>query len=407
VGNATAGRQSRRIAWHALVCVLIALRSDAADLFTDADAVVPTPDVSAPRYLRPTTDPAFDTRVTRITDDPGVTSGDVTWGDRARHGYSKVQPWNADESLLMILNSGRPSTLILDGETYEYRFAVDFAHDEIRWHPTRPNVMVYTRGNTLNLYDVASAQHTLLRLFAEYEDTRYALKIGPWEGNLSNDGAWIALVSAAESGEYEVYAYDISADTKHRPMSLGQESLRADFDWASMSASGTYVVIQRSDTDTRVYDREMNFVGKLPVNISHFDLAVDVDEEDVAVGVSKPGAYDGSVVKVRLRDGHVTRLTTLGYASHTSTRNIRRRGWAYVTYQTRSASWPPYHDEIVAVKMDGSGAIERYAHMHALRTDYPTEAQACPSPDGRRVVFASTWDEPSGRPIGCYVVDAR
>jgi hypothetical protein len=78
-----------------------------------------------------------------------------------------------------------------------------------------------------------------------------------------------------------------------------------------------------------------------------------------------------------------------------------------VTYQTRSASWPPYHDEIVAVKMDGSGAIERYAHMHALRTDYPTEAQACPSPDGRRVVFASTWDEPSGRPIGCYVVDAR
>jgi len=45
--------------------------------------------------------------------------------------------------------------------------------------------------------------------------------------------------------------------------------------------------------------------------------------------------------------------------------------------------------------------------MHALRKDYRTEAQACPSPDGRRVVFASTWDSPTGRPIGCYVIDTR
>ena len=152
----------------------------------------------------------------------------------------------------------------------------------------------------------------------------------------------------------------------------------------------------------------MNLIGKLPENISHFDLAVDVDGEDVAVGVSKPGKkYNGSVIKLRLRDGHITRLTFKGYAGHTSTRNIQRRGWAYVTYQTRSRNWPPFFDEVVAVKMDGSGQVERLAHMHALRTDYPTEAQACPSPDGKRVVFASTWESDSGRPIGCYVIDTR
>ena len=382
--------------------------ADRRVLVADPNSIFNTPTVPRPAYLQPIIDPVFRTRITRITGDPGRTQGGVTWGDRARHHSSHDQAWNADQSLLLIFNNGTPDDLLLDGETYEFKSALDFRHDEIRWHPQEPHLLIYTRGNQLKAYNLKTNTHETLHEFTEYADTRYALKLGPWAGNLSNDGKWIAFIARARSGEYEAFAYDIEKDNKHRPLELGRHGPDdKTLDWVSMSASGQYAVVHWTDTNTKVYDRNMNLVGKLPENISHFDLAVDVDGEDVAVGVSKPGKYDGSLIKLRLTDGHMTRLTFKGYAGHTSTRNLRRRGWAYVTYQTRSRNWPPFFDEVVAVKMDGSGQVERLARMHALETDYRTEAQASPSPDGKRVVFASTWDSASGRPIGCYVIDTR
>ncbi len=103
----------------------------------------------------------------------------------------------------------------------------------------------------------------------------------------------------------------------------------------------------------------------------------------------------------------VTVLTDGGYAMHTSTRNLTRPGWAYVTYQDRDGKWLPYRDEVVAVKLDGSRRVERLAHLHTNNTGYVTEAHACPSPDGTRVIWASNWEAPTGRPVGAYVVEVR
>jgi hypothetical protein len=61
----------------------------------------------------------------------------------------------------------------------------------------------------------------------------------------------------------------------------------------------------------------------------------------------------------------------------------------------------------VAVKLDGSQTVERIAHLHTNRTDYLTEAHAVPSPDGRRVLWASDWESATGRPIGAYVAEVH
>jgi hypothetical protein len=136
---------------------------------------------------------------------------------------------------------------------------------------------------------------------------------------------------------------------------------------------------------------------------------------------------------VRLSDNAVTSLTDPGngttvadetYASHVSTRDTSRPGWAYVTYWNE----PPgkrFNDEVVAVKMDGSGAVERYAHYHSdfenftgttgpyesqdSDYDYRSEAHAVPSPDGTRIIFASNWvyQGNGGAAIQDYVIDAR
>src|SRR5439155_4656141 len=70
-----------------------------------------------------------------------------------------------------------------------------------------------------------------------------------------------------------------------------------------------------------------------------------------------------------------------------------------------------FSDEIVAVKLDGSGTVERLAQVHTnLNGIYLAEAHPVPSPDGRRVLFASNWELAGDgllNSIQDYVLDTR
>jgi hypothetical protein len=206
------------------------------------------------------------------------------------------------------------------------------------------------------------------------------------------------------------FAFDLVRKRKYPDIPMAG----VDVDWVSVSPLGRHVVlngvIDGGRDRTRVFDLEGRPVGPLWAAYgrpSHYDMAVDAGGEEVAVGVSKSKPDDGRVIKRRLRDGAVTVLTAGGYAGHTSARNLRRPGWVYVTYQGRSRAWPPYWDEVAAVRIDGGRRVERLAHLHTARKDYLTEAHAVPSPDGRRVIWASNWEAEKGRPVGTYVVDTR
>ena len=65
------------------------------------------------------------------------------------------------------------------------------------------------------------------------------------------------------------------------------------------------------------------------------------------------------------------------------------------------------------MKLDGSGQVERFGHYHSTASIYRSEAHPVPSPDGRRVLFASDWAEDCGAGCGTqgvindYVYDAR
>jgi len=65
------------------------------------------------------------------------------------------------------------------------------------------------------------------------------------------------------------------------------------------------------------------------------------------------------------------------------------------------------------VPLDGSGKVESWAHTRtASHGCYRCEAHAVPSPDGRRVAFASNWRGPGGNgsdddTIADYVVTRR
>lgn len=362
-----------------------------------------------PPYLEPVIDSEFGSKIVRVTGDPGtpIKNIDAVWNEVARHQYSKQAAWNADQSLLLLSrHDGFPSKLFLDGATYEPLFGRNaIPGSEIRWHPTEPDRMVYVKDDKIGYWNVREdTTEIVAEIGVDYSD----FHIGPWEGNLSRDGRML-VVSGVKAGERIAFAYDLVDKEKYPDLTFDIDRL----DWVSVSASGKYIVLNGSieggvPDQTQIFDLEGNKIGDLWSEAgrpSHYDLTLDENGEDIAVGVSKVNPDDGRVIKRRLRDGAITVLTDGGYASHVSARNVDRPGWVFVTYQHPGPTWPPYWDEVIAVKIDGSMTVQRIAKMHTYTVDYLTEAHAVPSPDGRRVLWASSWDADSGRPIGAYVAE--
>jgi len=216
-------------------------------------------------------------------------------------------------------------------------------------------------------------------------------------------------------------------------------------DWVSISASGKYAVVSYNGDHPRVFDVDPNTLALTPrpmpsasprcsggaaaqgyvYDLGHADLALNPfdNDEDVLIGQEHCGERGntingiliGGVMLVRVRDGAITSLTdptNEAYPHHISTRNLDRPGWAYVGYYQESGQ--RFNDEIVAVKLDGSKAVQRFAHKHSVFSGcYRCESHAVPSRDGRRVLFASNWAEKCGSLCGstsdikAYVVDAR
>ena len=380
------------------------------DLITDSVRMYwPASALEKPGYLETVTDPDFGTKITRIVGDhdsiiPVIGS---TWRPVARHGYSKKPVWNADESLIFLeKHDGGRNPLFLDGETYEVLFYGGESATEHRWHPTDPDLMVLITDHAVKTWNVRNDVVTELFSSSEYRD----FHIGPWEGNISFDGNWLAILALRSADTKRVgFAVDLATGTKYPDLELTGFTV----DWISISAAGKYMVlngyIDGGDDQTQVYDLNGNKVGPLWSEYgrpSHYDLTVDENGDEVAVGVSKSKPDNGRVIKRRLTDGAVTVLTHGGYATHTSTRCINRPGWAFSSFSHRGPSnWEPYYNEIVAVKLDGS-RVERICHIRGLWKDYDNEAQPCPSPSGSRVIFSSDWD--SGEQIAqAYIADFR
>jgi len=410
--------------------------------------VYSVPPMPKPAYLVPIVDPTFATPLERVGSNPGLPTAPVsgTWGSDARHVYSKQQPWSSDQSLMTIENrtGGSPTPLILDGTTYAPKLAPcgNYALYDYRWHPSpfhpHEQINVNSAGSELMWFDVTTCTKTrtwTLPITVDYG-------IGSGEGNPSLDGRFVALgnnsamfvVDMDPQPPYApypnkrigpVYTFPPCSLTTGAPNSWVINSI-------AMSPSGKYVDISfDSGNDTtydanRIYDVNPVSLALSPhamasssarcgsfayrpngwiFPLKHADMALDpfdAGEDVILGGRSCPGSSIGRVVKVRLRDGQVTALTNPANEAsiyHVSTRNIDRAGWVYVSYYKEPGK--RFSDEIVAVKLDGSLAVERLAHMHTSALGcYRCEAHPVPSRDGMRVLFASNWARDCGPGCG-------
>jgi hypothetical protein len=373
--------------------------------------------------------------------------------------------WNVSSGATV----GKPiRQLYLDGNTYQVKYGepANYAPNDDRWNPSPQHpderIAVTNHGQTLEWYNVVTQTVTRQWTLPFAVDL-----IGSGEGNPSNDGRFILLgennpatrsyrmfmVDMDSQGGYAAYpnqrigpAYDLAAD--------GQMQPGWGVDWVSVSASGKYAVVMYSsngiDKALRVFDINPNTLALTPhrmtasypgmvgspeqgfiYGLGHADLAIDPygNNQDIIVGTencgnvgkSVPGIPTvnggrvGELVMVQLSNGQPTSLddpTNEAGIAHVSTRNLDRPGWVYVSYYhgTQGQGGSRFRDEIVAVKMDGSGTAEQLADAHSDQTvSYYAYPMAVPSPDGKRVLFASNWAyDGNGNPTDYqdYVVDA-
>jgi hypothetical protein len=363
--------------------------------------VLATPAIASPGYLQEIKDPTFGTAVIRVTA-PGkeILAGVFCKSAYCTHRYSSSQAWNADQSLLLITN-GCHGFCFLDGQTYVPLFQ-RASPNECEWHPVDAALMICISSRAIYTWAPRSDAKTIIFVGTGYRN----LQFGPYKGNPSRDGNKVVVRAVTDAGRLVAFAYDLSTKTKYRD--IGLADLPGSNGYCGISPSGRYIFCSQKLPG----EIDEGYVFTIDgVELQHWtenhrpghgDMTIDADGSDVYVGISKADPDKFHIIKRRLVDGKVTDLAPYGEGQHASLRNTRLPGWVFLSYSGTYSevgehpNWAPFYQEVVALRIDGSGEVRRIAQTRNPKHDYWSESHASPSPDGSQVIWSSNWGEPAG-----------
>lgn len=389
--------------WMSISAFLMGANGTNAQTYPAAQTVTSQPSpitLSRPAYLQTTAIPGLGTSIMRISDAATFGGGQRYY----RHYYSKQQPWNSDGTRL-ILSMGDPRPVyFLDGKTFAYQFTRMNVPQYPKWSNSNPDLMYGVNGVTFVKYFVSTGTTQTLHTFSEFSQ----MWLGVGEGNLSNDDRYAPLVGVRSGGDWTVVIWDTVNNVE-----VGRKDFGGQFDWASMSQSGQYVVVNRGTYE--IYDRRMNFLRSLSVYAGgHADLGYDSAGNEVIVSAAYVGGKGVVTTTTRLADNTVRQQLPgisepagIYQASnyHISCRNINRPGYCYISnYAFEFASNAYMFHEVFALKLDGSGTVERFSQDFAAvwpvaDLAYERCSMVVPNRDGSIVLFSSDWRDASSNAI--------
>lgn len=360
--------------------------------------VAPAKDL--PDYLRATKDPASDVVFMRITKTGPLGAGIVCGKRYCGHRYSSAQAWNADQSLLLVVN-GCGGLCFLDGHDYVPLFRRERA-TECEWHPRDPDLMICVGGRRISTWAPRTDREDVVFVSSAYHD----LQFGPYKGNPSRDGNRIAVRATRDDGKAVVFGYDLKQKQKFPDIDLAQ--LPGATNACTISPLGINILCSQELQDGNEPSFVFSIDGVLRQKWTehhrpgHGDMTVDADGSEIYVGISKSDPDKYQVIKRRLSDGRVTSLMKYGEAQHASLRSLDRPGWVFLSYGgtpeevSLHRDWAPYAQQVIALRTDGSGEVRPIVNTHDAHFDYWSETHASPSPDGSQIVWSSNWGVPGG-----------
>ena len=399
---------------------------------------VVVPRVAKPPHLQYFLEPAFGTRVIRITD--------TRAGEVFKPVYSTVQAWNADESRMLLYRAGsRQGHYLLDGHTYEVIRDLDISPSDLEdvfWSHTDPDVLYYSskasrHHGKLYSMNVESGKRTLVKNFSDICNGEVAVAGGDVQMQSLNDDlfGFRCLDSSSNEKHYFAITYRISTgETNYMRMGPGT-------DWESWSApnpapSGDTVYMQgktlTSDLKSVQHTLDMSKYGE------HGNLGQTWDGQDALYQVTfdpAPRGCDGDPDK---GVGHLTEYnldtgkcrtiisenggypyTTSG--THISAQAYKQPGWVAMSsvgyaeqmkFLGGAEEATPFFNEIYLVNTNPSDTeVCRLAHHRSTGkyssngeySAYFGEPHVTISPSGTRLLFGSDWYD-SGS-VDSYVVE--
>jgi hypothetical protein len=375
------------------------------------------PATAEPRALppkgQPFRDSAHGTCVVRVTDhDKEAPVG------YARNDYSRRQPFNADDSrLIVVAQDGRWH--LYDANTYAHLevLAGLSGAAEPYWDPVDPGLLYYLPRDGVGMKmlerDVRSGSTRTVADFADRLKARWPKAQALWtkgEGSPSADGRyWCFMIDDTAWQGVGLITWDKQTDTI-----LGWRDLNGDRpDHVSMSPSGSYCVVSGDSKGTTAFSRDLSQSRLLRKGTEHSDIALDAAGNDVYVSVDYD-ANGGPVFMTNLRSGERTDLfptyldgTTM--ALHFSGKSFRKPGWVLVSSYAESpprsagrAPWP--HGRVFALELRKDPTVLALVHHRSRYKDYWTAPVAAVNRDFSRVLFNSNWGAENPLDVNTFMV---
>lgn len=369
----------------------------------------PMQPIAKPAYLGTITDPSFGTTIRRISN--------AANGENIVPMYSTVQPWNADESLMIIYKIGRGHQL-LDGRTYQFiRYLDDINPDDLEnifWDFDDPSFFYYLDAPTDNFikYNAYTQSKTTIVNFNTITNNCS----GPfYVGSAVQMTSWDSNVISFRCGNDYAYTYNISAGI------LTQFNMpNVDYAPPMPAPSG-----QLFYHDRKVYNAngdlhlnlnqnnpEHDCIGKLGNgNDGYYAVAFEegpsggcignLIAHDLTTGECFPIISQGQGYDYPLSETHISAIT------HKNTQG----GWVSISmigYDKDGQSLLDQELAIARIDEQGNPIVCRIGHHRSDEDDYNYwgEPHAAISPTGTRVLFGSDWSgAEDGQSIDAYVVE--
>lgn len=367
--------------------------------------------------------------------------------------YSKLNPFNADETRILVYRRGGSWHLFDIAGKYLKQLPIKNSQTDPqpRWHPLLADRALWFDANKIMSCDVVSGEIKMEAVFPEYTFiTNYD------EGNYSRNGYSVLLAGrhwpqgihkivrdsnipgyAANDlnmfgdwrqGFGEMFVYSLVTGKVTSPK---VEITGVLVDWLSISPTGTYALFAMAEghgsgqwQGLDVYLSEGLQYKPIPYYpyTDHGDMGFAADGNEVYITDNADDTWSDKLRHIQrfdLASGNWVDLIGAhwGLSRLISARCYDKKGWAIISTYANPAlnadtSLVPFRDEIFALKLDGSGEVRRIIQHRSQRfssgdytyNNYWDQPNAAVSRSGRYILFTSNWRE-IGKPEDVYLID--
>jgi len=360
---------------------------------TDRAVIPPPPAPPLPKAGGVLADPAFGTRILRVTDERD--------GPENQHAYSYWCATNADSTRLIVSSGGRAMLYRFDPRGFRL-LGKDplFARpppgggtpgwEDAVWSARDPGLLYCREGLRLWACNVRTGAYTLVKDFSKDLPPGHLRQM-----SACDDGQTFAF--SRQEPKWRVVGYLVWRRGEDRIL------LRRDttqLDEVQVDKTGRYLVVKTGQgggeaVEVRVVDLETGGTEDLLGGPPDFAPGHSDNGRGVVVG------HDDCRNRLLLRrlDRPHACTPVLEFGSdwsqdyHISMR-ARDESWVLLSLYVSNThtSSGLFRNEILQAATDGSGRVRRLAHHRSAVRSYWDSPRACISRDGRFVVFTSHWE---------------